>query len=53
MRGGEVIQDVAILLLQGRHDRHHALNKAHEAALHGEPAPSLLPENDQQSQAAA
>jgi len=29
------------------------LTAAHEAALRGEPAPSLLPEPDQQSKAAA
>ena len=28
MRSGEVIQDIALLLLQRRHHRHHALDKA-------------------------
>src|ERR687893_2405454 len=28
MRGDEVIQDVAVLLLERRHHRHHTLNKA-------------------------
>jgi transposase len=49
----ESIMTVVATLKQQKRNVLDYLTAAHEAALRGEPAPSLLPESDQQSQAAA
>lgn len=49
----ESMMTVVATLKQQKRNVLDYLTAAHEAALHGEPAPSLLPENDQKSQAAA
>jgi transposase len=46
-------QSVGTTLKQQKRNVLDYLTAAHEAALRGEPAPSLLPESDQKSQAAA
>jgi transposase len=49
----ESMMTVVATLKQQKRNVLDYLTAAHEAALRGEPAPSLLPESDQQSQAAA
>ena len=49
----EGMMTVVATLKQQKRNVLDYLTTAHEAALRGEPAPSLLPESDQQSQAAA
>jgi transposase len=49
----ERMMTVVATLKQQKRNVLDYLTAAHEAALRGEPAPSLLPESDQQSQAAA
>src|SRR5688572_18246280 len=44
MRGGEVLQDIALLLLQRRHHRHHACDKA-RALLTLSPKTALAPQH--------
>jgi transposase len=49
----ESMMTVVATLKQQKHNVLDYLTAAHEAALRGEPAPSLLPANDQKSQTAA
>jgi transposase len=49
----ERIMTVVATLKQQQRNVLDYLTAAHEAALRGEPTPSLLPESDQKSQAAA
>lgn len=49
----ESMMTVVATLKQQKRNVLDYLTAAHEAAVHGEPAPSLLPENNQKSQAAA